>query len=113
MRNLSEYPITTAEIEACLLRLSEESSSQGRIGDMRPLLLREAAKIVANAGQAEQPDSGVVADLVAEVAKLRAALEPFARCALTREGQSNAVPDSTPVTVMLGECRNAQRTMAA
>ena len=47
MRDLRTYPITLAEIVSCLLRLAAEIASQGRRGDIRPLLLREAAKIVA------------------------------------------------------------------
>jgi hypothetical protein len=49
MRNLLVYPITIIEIEECLLRLSDEINAEERIGDMRPLLLREAAKIVVRA----------------------------------------------------------------
>lgn len=47
MRDLRTYPITVAEIVACLLRLAEEVASEGQRGDPRALLLREAAKIVA------------------------------------------------------------------
>jgi hypothetical protein len=50
MRNLARHPITLDEIERCLLQLSEELSDSGLIGDMRPLLLREAATIVRRTG---------------------------------------------------------------
>lgn len=48
MRNLKAYPVTSREIEDCLTNLSEELSTGDdlRCGDMRPLLLRMAAKIV-------------------------------------------------------------------
>lgn len=44
MRDLQRHPITTAEVIACLdqLALADE---QG-IGDMRPLLLQTAARII-------------------------------------------------------------------
>jgi hypothetical protein len=50
MRNLAKYPITLDEIEACLLRLVVELDEPERIGDMTPLLLREAATIVRRTG---------------------------------------------------------------
>ena len=46
MRNLAQYPVTTAEILECLRTLFEEISAEKRPGDMRPLLLRKAAEIV-------------------------------------------------------------------
>lgn len=49
MRNLLEYPITSVEIEGCLIALADELATEGGVGDMRPLLLREAAKIVSRA----------------------------------------------------------------
>lgn len=50
MRDLRRYPVTIGEIEACLLQLSDEINSQELIGDMRPILLRTAAKIVCRSG---------------------------------------------------------------
>ena len=44
MRNLAEYPIDDDEIIECLKALANELASEERIGDMRPLLLKEAAK---------------------------------------------------------------------
>ena len=44
MRNLMEFPIDDDEILECLKTLSEQLTSEGRIGDMRPMLLTEAAK---------------------------------------------------------------------
>ncbi len=60
MRDLRAHPITSAEIDACLLRLADELRSEGRRGDMRPLLLREAAKRLA----AAEPASDTPADVV-------------------------------------------------
>jgi hypothetical protein len=50
MRDLRTYPVTLDEIEQCLLRLATEFAAEGRRGDMRPTLLRRAAKIVAASG---------------------------------------------------------------
>lgn len=47
MRDLRTFPVTPDEIERCLLRLADTIGAEGRRGDMRPTLLREAAKIVA------------------------------------------------------------------
>lgn len=49
MRNLAEHPVTTGEIEECLGALSAGIVAEGRTGDMRPLLLAEASKIVRRA----------------------------------------------------------------
>ena len=46
MRSLQTYPITLDEIERCLLTLADSIFAEGRRGDMRPTLLREAARIV-------------------------------------------------------------------
>ena len=54
-----------------------------------------------------------IAALETEVTLLRAALLPFAHRALTRAGQDQNVPDITQVTVTMGECRGAQRALAA
>ena len=59
MRNLVEYPITIGEICQCLDRLSDEINKEERIGDMRPLLLQEASRIILRAGFAT---SGVMQD---------------------------------------------------
>lgn len=54
MRNLRRWPITLVEIEDCLLQLADEigekDAEEQRFGDMRPLLLRAAAKIVKRTG---------------------------------------------------------------
>lgn len=48
MRNLRKYPVTSREIEDCLENLADELSTGDdlRCGDMRPMLLKIAAKIV-------------------------------------------------------------------
>ena len=51
MRNLAEYPITEREIVDGLTRLAVELEKAGRLGDMRPLLLRVSAEIVQAAGR--------------------------------------------------------------
>ena len=55
MRNLKNQPITYDEIDACLQRLADAIRNEGRRGDMRPMLLREAARIVA-ARRESEPD---------------------------------------------------------
>ncbi len=52
MRDMRQHPITMAEIEACLTGLADAISQEGRRGDMRPTLLRAAAKIVAGTAAA-------------------------------------------------------------
>lgn len=47
MRNLAQYPISREEISRLLTSLAEEFAAEQRLGDMRPLLLREAARIVS------------------------------------------------------------------
>ena len=50
MRNILEYPPTTAEIVECLRELSKELlAGEPSMGDMRPLLLEMAASIVQRA----------------------------------------------------------------
>ena len=44
MRNLAKYPIDDNEIIECLKKLSKQLVEEGRIGDMRPMILTEAAK---------------------------------------------------------------------
>ncbi len=50
MRNLVEYPITVAEIVECLTAMSNEAAAEnartGVCGNLRPLILLEAAAIV-------------------------------------------------------------------
>lgn len=46
MRNLRDYPITKEEIIAFLVNLADKYATDGGIGDIRPSLLREAAKHV-------------------------------------------------------------------
>ena len=85
MRNLAEFPVTPGEIETCLLKLAEGISAEGRMGDMRPLLLRKAVEALgAPAGEPPSPpaghlpvslpDGGEVARLEARVASLEAVL---------------------------------------
>jgi hypothetical protein len=50
MRDLKRYPITTSEIERCLLALADELAKEGKIGDMRPMILAAAARIVCRVG---------------------------------------------------------------
>jgi hypothetical protein len=50
MRNLADYPITKAEIIGCLKRISDEIIKDEAVGDMTPLLLEIAAKIVERSG---------------------------------------------------------------
>jgi hypothetical protein len=49
MRDLRRFPVTVGEIERCLLEIAEGLPAD-QIGDMRPLLLRTAAKIVVRSG---------------------------------------------------------------
>jgi hypothetical protein len=51
MRCLRTHPITDQEIIDCLMRLSSEIRGEGRRGDIRPMLLSEAATIVEAARQ--------------------------------------------------------------
>lgn len=50
MRNLAKYPITLTEIEDTLLEMAKEEADSERVGNMRPLLLEAAAKIVRRTG---------------------------------------------------------------
>ena len=50
MRDLRKYPITCDEIVKCLTALAEELDARGQSGDIRPLLLREAARMIRKAG---------------------------------------------------------------
>ena len=52
------YSATIDEIEQCLLRLAETIRAEGRRGDPRPMLLHQAAKIVAEKRECQdQPSS--------------------------------------------------------
>lgn len=46
MRNLVKHPITVSEIVSYLNRLELDALAEEKVGDMRPLLLSMAAKIV-------------------------------------------------------------------
>lgn len=46
MRNLAAYPLTLDEIIAVLDRLADDVLAEHRIGDMRPLILIEAASLL-------------------------------------------------------------------
>lgn len=49
MRNLNEHPVTHDEIIECLQRYREAALAEGRIGDMRPMLLTAAINhIISN-----------------------------------------------------------------
>lgn len=50
MRNLSKHPVSIGEIVKCLDDMADEIVLEQILGDMRPLLLREASKIVTRAG---------------------------------------------------------------
>lgn len=50
VRNLKRYPITLIEIENCLNKLADDFAAEQRMGDMRPLLLKAASKIVKRTG---------------------------------------------------------------
>lgn len=51
MRDLSRYPITADEIINCLEDLRVRLTLEGGVGDMRPLLLAEAAKRLRCSGE--------------------------------------------------------------
>jgi hypothetical protein len=51
MRNLLDYPITKEEIVQCLLHLSNELSKDELVGDMRPILLETAARLINESPQ--------------------------------------------------------------
>lgn len=47
MRNIMETPVTKEEIIDTLLRLADEFEGEEKYGDMRPLILKQAAQHVA------------------------------------------------------------------
>lgn len=47
MRDLKAYLFSYEEIQACLERLAESTKLEGRLDDMRPILLRETARIIS------------------------------------------------------------------
>lgn len=53
MRNLRKHPIELHEIETCLneirLKIIEENTKEQRCGDMRPLLIDAASRIIVRA----------------------------------------------------------------
>ena len=53
MRDINKYPITIAEIILYLEKLEKDISSEMRIGDVRPLLLRNAIKIIEKTSHAQ------------------------------------------------------------
>lgn len=57
MRNTAQYPVTIDEIRACLLGLSVGISEEMRMGDIRPLLLKEAAAIIQAYTEAAEYDA--------------------------------------------------------
>jgi len=61
MRNLKEYPVTKQEIINLLLMYEAVALQRGGIGDMTPLLLREAAEHVRRS-TAQLSDLGTVQD---------------------------------------------------
>ncbi len=46
MRNFKRFPITNVEICTALRKQAEEIAKEERIGDMRPILFRTAAKMI-------------------------------------------------------------------
>jgi hypothetical protein len=50
MRDLRKHPITSDEIVKCLTALAEELGARKQSGDIRPLLLQEAARMIRKAG---------------------------------------------------------------
>lgn len=66
MRNLKEYPVTKEEIEKYLKFLADEIDFQEHVGDMGPLLLREAIRHVRGS-TLELSDLGTVQDRGQEV----------------------------------------------
>jgi len=61
MRNLKKYPVTKQEIINLLLMYKAVALQRGGIGDMTPLLLREAAEHVRRS-TAQLSDLGTVQD---------------------------------------------------
>lgn len=57
------------------------------------------------------PRDAQMNDMANEIHRLRAALLPFAKIALTRNGQA-ATSDDMQVLVTMGQCRAAQRAMS-
>lgn len=49
MRNLKQYPVTIDEIQKALNEQADELLKLENIGDMRPYLLRLAARIIGRA----------------------------------------------------------------
>jgi hypothetical protein len=49
MRNLAVYPITMTEITDCLEEMAKRVSDEELIGDIRPLCLKMAKRIVERA----------------------------------------------------------------
>lgn len=54
MRNLAEYPMTRQEIVECLDRLGREFAAELRCGDMRPVLLEAAARLIEKGGRPDE-----------------------------------------------------------
>lgn len=63
MRDLSQHPITAEEIVECLTTMASELSAENakgdNVGDVRPLLLLEAAAIVERAEAKRTADSAI------------------------------------------------------
>lgn len=53
MRNWQKYPLTVGEVCRVLDDLSAQIYSEGGVGDIRPLALKAASKIVLRLGFAE------------------------------------------------------------
>lgn len=46
MRNLLQYPITADEAVREILKMSDEISEEGNMGDLRPSILHHAAELI-------------------------------------------------------------------
>jgi hypothetical protein len=71
-----------------------------------------ARAIAAKVNSAQTAQGERIADMT-EVLMLRAALLPFAQCALMQDAQNPSVSDSSAVWVSMGACRGAQRALSA
>ena len=67
MRDTTTHPITPTEIIECLDTLAEQLLSEELIGDMRPLLLREAARAVRRSPNLWRPIATAAHDPDAQV----------------------------------------------
>lgn len=64
MRWLNKYPITVDEIVGCLQEIYDQIYAEELIGDMRPLLLKEAMKRIKATTGMRTDDCGIVDGIV-------------------------------------------------